>query len=231
MSDAGTCTPRVTVDISVAANRLLLRCIRVLLAYELSLRVIYSEAEVYHPSRSEYEINAAQWEKEGLLGLEFGVGDVIPSIDQPGDDLDPLPDSLILFPSFMPDRSKAVISSIDPSLLQYPGEKVIWLPGVPRLEQDKWRLEATKRINGIGENTRHFEICTFDYKDTLQCLESLHAELSETSRITLSPLGSKMQALGMALFCYVHPDVRVIYRVLGNTTLRNIQRDARKSGR
>ncbi|MDE3258370.1 MAG: hypothetical protein OYM47_11095 [Gemmatimonadota bacterium] len=210
VSDARNRAPKVTIDISVAANRLLLRCVRILLAYELSLRVIYSEAEVYHPSKSEYELNSAHWEKEGLRGLEFGVGDVIPSVDYPGDDLDPLPDSLILFPSFMPDRSKAVISSIDPSLLQYPGEKVIWLPGVPRLEQDCWRLEATKRLNGIGGTTRHFEICTFDYKETLQCLERLHSELSANSRITLSPLGSKMQALGTALFCYMHPDVRVI---------------------
>lgn len=210
ISEAETKPPRVTMDISVAANRLLLRCIKVLLEYKICLRVIYSEAAVYHPSKEEYERNAARWEEEGLLGLECGVGDVMPSIDHPGDDLDPLPDSLILFPSLKGDRSKAVISSVDPSLLQNPGDKVIWLPGVPHLDQDRWRLDAVKRINGIGEDTRHFEISTFDYKDTLQRLESLHAELSEKSRITLSPLGSKMQALGTALFCYMHHDVRVI---------------------
>ena len=35
--------------------------------------------------------------------------------------------------------------------------------------------------------------------------------MSERYTITLSPLGSKMQALGTALFCYMHPDVRVIF--------------------
>ncbi len=210
LGDSETRPLRVTMDISVAANRLLLRCLRVLLRYDIRLRVIYSEAAVYHPTREEYERNAAQWEKAGLLGLERGVSDVMPSIDHPGDDLDPQPDSLILFPSFKADRSKAVISSVDPSLLQNPGDKVIWLPGVPHVDKDRWRLEAMKRINGIGEGTRHFEISTFDYKQTLQCLEGLHAELSEKRRITVSPLGSKMQALGTALFCYMHPDIRVI---------------------
>ena len=210
ISEADTSLPRVTLDISVAANRLLLRSFKILLEYGISLRVIYSEAAIYHPSREEYERNAGKWEKEDRLGLERGVGDVMPSIVHPGDDLDPLPDCLILFPSLKGDRSKAVISSVDPSLLQNPGKKVIWLPGVPHLDQDRWRLDVMKKINGIDEDTRHIEISTFDYKDTLQCLEGLHAELSEKNRITLSPLGSKMQALGTALFCYMHHDVRVI---------------------
>ena len=180
------------------------------LEYEIYLRIIYSEAAVYYPSKEEYERNATLWEEESLLGLERGIGYVRPSIDHPGDALDPLPDSLILFPRLKGDRSKAVISFVDPSLLQNPGDKVIWIPGVPHLDQDRWRLDAVKKINGIGENTRHSEISTFDYKYTLQCLERLHDELSEKSRITLSPLGSKMQTLGTALFCYMHHDVRVI---------------------
>ena len=210
VSEAETDSPRMTMDISVAANRLLLRCIKVLLEYKICLRIIYSEAAIYHPNKEEHEKNAARWTEEGLLGLERGVGEVMPSVDHPGDDLDPLPDSLILFPSLKGDRSKAVISSVDPSLLQNPSDKVIWLPGIPHLDQDQWRLDAVKKINGIGVDTQHFEVSTFDYKDTLQCLENLYAKLSEKNRITISPLGSKMQALGTALFCYMHHDVRVI---------------------
>ena len=211
ISEAEVDPPRITMDISVAANRLLLRCVKVLLEYKIRLRIIYSEAAIYRPTKEEYEKNAARWtEEEDLLGLERGVGDVMLSVDHPGDDLDPLPDSLILFPNLKGDRSKAVISSVDPSLLQNPSGKVIWLPGIPHLEQDQWRLEAVKKINGIGIDTQYFEVSTFDYKDTLQRLENLYTKLSEESRITISPLGSKMQALGTALFCYMHHDVRVI---------------------
>ena len=201
--------PRVTFDISVTANRLLLRCIKVLFEFEICLRVIYSEAAVYYPSQEDFE-RETQTEEDNQIGLEYGVGDVRPSIDHPGEALDPLPDSLILFPSFKGDRSKAVISFVDPSLLQKPNEKVVWLVGVPHLDDDKWRLEAMKKINEIDEETRYLEVSTFDYKQTLKVLEKLHAELSDKSRITISPLGSKMQALGTALFCYMHSDVRVI---------------------
>ena len=202
--------PSVTLDVSVTANRLLLRCIKVLLEYNVQLRIVYSEAEIYHPTKEAYEGEAARWAKEEGAGLERGVGEVMASIDHSGDALDGLPDSVILIPSLKADRSKAVVSFVDPSLLQSLGDRVIWLVGVPHLEKDKWRLEAMKRINGIDEDTRHFEVSTFDYKETLQCLENLHAELADGSTLTLSPLGSKMQALGAALFCYMHRDVRVV---------------------
>ena len=211
MREAPEKPPRVTLDVSVTANRLLLRCMKVLLEYDICARIIYSEAAIYHPTKEEYEQDQANLERDNLYGLERGVSDVMPSIDHPGHALDPLPDFLILFPSFKPERSLAVVSFVDPSLLANPGDKVVWLLGVPHLAEDHWRLDAMKKINAIGEGVPQYEVNTFDYKDTLQVLEGLHADKSERYTITLSPLGSKMQALGTALFCYMHPDVRVIF--------------------
>lgn len=211
MSEAASRPPRVTLDISVAANRLVLRCIKVLLEYNISARIIYSEAAIYHPTREEYERDPGSWEKDNLLGLERGVSDVMPSIDHPGDVLEQLPDFVILFPSFKAERSQAVISFVDPSLLTNPGGKVVWLLGVPHLEEDQWRLDAMKKINGISQEAPQYNVSTFDYRETLRILESLHNKMAERYRITLSPLGSKLQALGTALFCYMHPDVRVIF--------------------
>ncbi|HEX4963626.1 MAG TPA: hypothetical protein VF173_22550 [Thermoanaerobaculia bacterium] len=211
MSEASEKPPRITLDVSVTANRLLLRCMKVLLEYDIRLRIIYSEAALYRPTKKEYEHEPEKWERDDLLGLERGVSEVMPSIDHPGYALDPLPDFLVLFPSFKPERSKAVISFVDPSLLANSGGKVAWLLGVPHLKEDSWRLDAMKKINGISEAMLQYEVSTFDYKDTLQVLERIHAEKSESHTITMSPLGSKMQALGTALFCYMHPDVRVIF--------------------
>jgi hypothetical protein len=45
----------------------------------------------------------------------------------------------------------------------------------------------------------------------VRVLENLYAEVSERYRITLSPLGSKFQALGTAWFCHMHPDVGVMF--------------------
>ena len=211
MSEAASAPPRITLDISVTANRLILKCIKVLLEYHVSVRIIYSEADIYHPTKDEYEQDEARWKEEGLLGLEQGVSDVVPSIDYPGTALDPLPDSVILFPSFNAERSKAVISFIDPSLLTTPGDKVVWLLGIPHLAEDLWRLEAVKKINRISQDSPQHQVSTFDYKETLRALEQLYIEKSVRHNITLSPLGSKMQALGAAMFCYIHPDVRIIF--------------------
>lgn len=213
MSESSVKPPSVTMDISVMANRLLLRCMKVLFEYGISLRIVYSEAAIYHPTEEEYEKDPSKWEKDDLLGLERGVSDVTPSIDHPGQALDPLPDCLLLFPSYKAERSKAVISFVDPSLLTSPGNKVVWLLGVPRLEQDRWRLNAMKKINEIGPTARQYELSTFDYKETLRVLDTIYNEMTDRYRITISPLGSKMQALGIALFSYMHPDVRVIFSI------------------
>ena len=211
MSEAQGEPPRITFDISVTANRLLLRCVKVLLEYDVFLRIIYSEAAIYHPTEAEYKQEPSKWGSDDMLGLERGVNEVLHSIDHPGQGLDPLPDFVILFPSFKSERSKAVVSFVDPALLASPSGKVVWLLGVPHLDEDIWRLEVMKTVNGIGCFDNEYKVSTFDYKETMQILERLHAEKSEGHTITVSPLGSKLQALGTALFCYMHLDVRVIF--------------------
>ncbi len=213
ISDKRPELPMVTIDISVMANRLLLRCMKVLLDANIRVRVVYSEAEVYHPTKEEYDQDPDRWEATDLLGLERGVGDLMPSSDYPGHVLDPLPNYLILFPCFKAERSKAVIDDVGPSLITNPSGKVVWILGVPHLDDDRWRLEAMRKINGISEEDRQYEVCTFDYKETLRRLEYLHEEIAEHFKIVISPLGSKMQALGIALFCYMHPDVKVMISI------------------
>ena len=211
MSEAQEQPPRITLDISVTANRLLLRCVNVLLEYDVCLRIIYSEAAIYHPTESEYSQEPSKWGSDDELGLERGVNEVFHSIDHPGHGLDPLPDFVILFPSFKSERSKAVVSFVDPALLASTSGKVVWLLGVPHLDEDLWRLDTMKDINRIGDTDNQYEVSTFDYKETMQILERLYTKKSEEHTITVSPLGSKLQALGTALFCYIHPDVRVIF--------------------
>ena len=209
-SEAKTNACNVTLDISVMANRLLLRCMKILLEYDINLRIMYAEAETYHPTRREYEREGERWKSDEHLGLERGVDRVMPSVDFPGHALDPLPDCVILFPNFKRERSRAVIGAVDPSLLTNPADKVMWLLGQPHLSENRWRVEAMKRINEIELEAPQYEVSTFDYKDALNVLERLYVERAETQNITLSPLGSKMQALGAALFCHMHPDVRII---------------------
>jgi hypothetical protein len=70
-----------------------------------------------------------------------------------------------------------------------------------------------KKINRLPESNKIVEVSTFDYKDCLSTLEHIYGRVSRAHNITLSPLGSKMQAIGSTLFCYMHPDVRVVFAV------------------
>ena len=203
--------PRITFDCSVTANRLLVRSATVLLKSDSTLRILYSEAAIYHPTKEEMEVDPARWTTEGKLGLERGVSNVMVSPDHPGHHLDPLPDCVILFPTFKPERSRAVIDFVDPSLVTAPGQKVVWLIGIPHLQDDAWRMEAMRDVNSISKEMPQYSVSTFNYKDTLQTLEALHGRLSTDFKLSLSPIGSKMQALGTSLFHYLHPDVRIVF--------------------
>jgi hypothetical protein len=205
--------PLVTFDISVTANRLILKCMKALIESGVRLRILYSEAASYYPSIEEYEQNKDRWRSDEALGLERGVSDVSISADIPGIHLDSLPNCVIIFPAFKAERSRAAITHVDPSLLISPGDKVIWLLGVPHHEEDRWRVEAMREVNDIGPNMRRYEVSTFDYKEALQTLEKIYEEMWECCNISLSPLGSKLQAVGTSLFCYLHPDVKPIFTI------------------
>ena len=205
--------PRITFDLSVAANRIVVTTMAVLCEAEAYLNILYSEAAVYHPTKTEYEAEPSAWTTESLLGLERGVGDVRPSREFPGQRFDQLPDSVILFPTFKAQRSRAVITFVDPSLDGVQGDQIIWLVGIPPLPENQWRIEASKAINGLTDDDVQYKISTLDYKETLTSLESIYDRLSNEYRLTLSPIGSKMQALGSSLFCYIHPDTRIVLAI------------------
>jgi len=203
----------VTLDISVFANRLVMRSMSALLHEEVTLRVGYCEAKNYYPTREEYLSSRSAWNIETVLGLERGVAEVATSIDHPGYHFDRLPDKVILFPSFKAERSMAVVSAIDPSILLAPSKKLVWVLGKPHLPENSWRLDAMKEINGIPAEALTYEVSTFNYLETLHILENIYERFADESNLTISPLGSKLQALGTSLFCRLRPDVRVVFAV------------------
>jgi hypothetical protein len=203
--------PVVCFDVSAAANRLLFTCIKVFLEYDIELKILYSEANSYSPSREAYEENRVRWEADEGFDLERGVSDVRVSNEYAGYHVDQLPDCVIVFPSFNRVRAQAVISAVDPSLLGIGTDNVIWLLGVPHLQNDHWRLSAMRAVNKLVDGNVQYEVSTFNYKATLERLEGIYLERVAKVKFTMAPMGSKLQALGASLFCYLHPDVRVIF--------------------
>jgi len=171
--------PSVTLDVSVMANRAIVQLMACLLRSDISLRVAYAEADVYHPTKAEFEANPDAWRSDDDVGLEQGVRDISVCPEHPGQHLDPLPDTVIVFPSFRRDRSDAVISYVDESLTVSPSTRVIWVLGVPHLPEDLWRLEAMRALNGLssdGDRCPQYQVSTFDYSQTVARLEAIYRE-------------------------------------------------------
>ncbi|QDT71341.1 hypothetical protein [Lacipirellula limnantheis] len=205
------CTPLIVFDISVAANRLLLKTFKVLLEADVDLRVLYAEAAAYHPTEDEFLQDREKWITDGKLGTEVGVSSILPTSGYSGQHLDPLPNCVILFPSFRKDRSLAVVSKVDETLITNPRQEVIWIVGSPPGVANKWRTGAMKSINEIPDTAPQHEVSTFDYKKTVEILERIYRERWTHFNLTVSPLGSKLQGIGTAIFCYLHPDVKLLF--------------------
>lgn len=205
--------PTVVFDISVASNKLLMRCMDVFFASRINLIILYSEAAVYHPTKEEFEHLKKTPLTDGV-GLEAGVSEVSICEEYAGFHVDQLPDCLLIFPSFNRERALAVVSAVDPSIVGNTMERVVWLLGLPHLPEDQWRLDMMVEIMQIPKDSSQykvFNVSTFDYRESVTLLNRLYEERSLSSKLTLSPMGSKLQALGAALFCYMRPDVRVIF--------------------
>lgn len=210
LSEKDIAQPRVVFDFTVAANRLLMPCLKVLLESNIALTILYSEAAIYHPTLAEYERDMASWTDEEFLGIERGISNIAISEEYQGHHLDQLPDCVILFPSIKWKRSKAIINEVDPALITSPRDKVIWLLGQPHSEQDSWRIEAMRNVNSLDSTSSVHEVSSFNYRDSLRTLEQIYQDKGDFVRFTLAPMGSNMQTLGTALFCYLRPSVRVI---------------------
>jgi len=202
--------PKIIFDISVCSSKLLISVIKVLFEFDIYLRIVYSEAKTYHPTFEEFEKEPEKWTSEEGFGIAQGVGNVIPSPEYPGARREN-PDLIIAFPTFKPERTKAITTYIDESLLIRSEKRIIWMVGDPHMDEEttRKRKDIIRAINKISEGVPSYEVSTLNYKKTLEVLEQIYKSKNLDFHINISALGSKMQSLGLALFGYIRPDIPV----------------------
>jgi hypothetical protein len=205
---------KIIFDISVCSSKLLLSTMKVLLEFDICLHIVYAEAAIYHPTFEEFEKEPQKWTTEEGLGIARGVAKVVAIPEYPGASREN-PPLVIAFPTFKPERTKAIIADIDETLLVKPGKRIIWIVGDPHMEGEikQKRKNTIRKINKISGQSPSYEVCTLNYKKTLQVLDPIYRDKSLDFHIYISALGSKMQSLGISLFCYVRPDVTVYLAV------------------
>lgn len=205
------CRPRITIDISSFSSRLLLTILSIAFSSDISLRILYSEAAQYRPTEEEFSTNPEVWLNNDSLALESGIGEVQPSIENTGVQIDHLPHCVFHFPNFKQARGNAILYAIDPSLVD--GRKhdgIVWFIGEPPSNINKWRTEAIKSINRIPDDSICCYVSTLLYKDSLQSLESQYQNYWKDYNISITNLGSKMQTIAISLFCRYRTNVRVV---------------------
>lgn len=206
--------PKIIFDISVFSSKLLISTIKVLLEFDICLQVVYSEAAIYHPTCNEFEKEPKNWTTEEGFGIARGVSNVVPSSEYPGITREN-PDLIVAFATFKPERTKTIITYIDETLLIQPGKRIVWIVGDPHMDEEtkKKRKNMLREINKILIEAPSYEVCTLNYKKTLEILDQIYKNNHLEYYISILALGSKMQSLGVALFCYIRPDIPVYHAI------------------
>jgi len=203
---------RVVFDLSVASNDVTIEAVGALLDCDICLTLLYAEAAEYRPAREEFESERGRFLASGEMGLDDGVLDVAVAGENNGAPSPNLPDSLIIFPGFSRDRVRAIISQVNSDWIVAPEfASLTWMVGLPPHRDLLWRREALYEIHEIKneQGVEAHDVSTFDYRETLRSLDEAYASQDYESNLTIAALGSKMQALGIALFGRACPDVSV----------------------
>ena len=206
-----TISPHIALDLTVMPSRVMLPIVSAIMELGGALTVFYTMAKRYLPDKEDFEKNRAFYCSISDITTEEGVKCITPSVTHTGQHLDPLPACIVLFPNFRRERTRAVIASIDESLLDKSNEQLVWLLTKPFTNDFTWRLQATRIVNSIKESDKSFAVEAVDYRDTMSHLEMIYANYWKTHNISISPLGTKMQRFGAALFNFSRPSTRLVY--------------------
>ena len=201
---------RVLLDISGMSRLLIVQAIVALLGIShVDLSLVYSQADVYPPSRDVVESDEqTDGIKVNLGYLSSGVFEVattpeLGSLAMPGE-----PIRLIAFPSFDPAQLANLVQELQPTYIDL-------IHGIPPNPSLQWRIEAVKRLNSSVLKHRELKdqyyASTLHYSHTLDVLLAIYRATSATNRLVLAPTGSKMQAVAVGIFRTVFRDIQIVY--------------------
>jgi len=194
-------TPCVSFDISACSSKMVLSALRMLFERNVRLRILYTEASIYHPTIEELQRSPQNWTVDGR-GMSRGILTVEQSPLYSGINLDELPILLVAFPTFKPERMRTIISALQPA-------QTIWIIGIPHAPENNWRMQSMRDINLVSSSERSYELPTFSYVETFAMLEQLYCDQVDNYHMAVAPHGSKLQNIGISLFCLLRRDVEL----------------------
>lgn len=203
---------RVFIDIS-GMSRILI--VQIIVAFRrrpeafANCFIAYVQAQHYPPSKEEAEAELLKSETDSTFSIFFlssGVFEVtlIPELSSYA--LAGVQTRLITFPALDEHLLTALRAELQPS-------RYTFLEGIPPGPHNQWRQNAIARVNHLDQiqNAERYNISTLDYRETLDCLQTLYTKYGIRDRLLISPTGSKMQAVAVGIFRSFVEDVQIVY--------------------
>jgi hypothetical protein len=211
---------RVTLDVSTMSKLAILLSLSACRELNLETTILYAEAEVYGPSREEFEEARNNREiHRPTIQIFTGVHGVVRATSLASVAMQGQPTAALVFMSFNDALTQILLNTVYPS-------RLFLINGRPPVHS--WREQATAWIHdqvrrewpednpvtsqsGAGVLVPQRAVSTLDYRETVALLIELYWHLSPTHRVLLAPAGSKMQAVGCFLVKALHPDIHIEY--------------------
>jgi len=201
----------VLIDVSAMSKFLIMVTMQILKKIHSDVTLAYAEAEVYHPTREEFENKKR---KTGIVPdfLTTGVYDILTISSLSSVSMQGYPILLAVFPTFNHFEIVALYHELSP-------QHMILFEEDPHEEVDKWRLQAIREVNRGFFNNPDYSIeqivqSTFDYTATIETLERMYSKYCYSHKILLAPTGSKLQTIAAFMFKQLHPDIQIVYPVV-----------------
>ena len=229
---------QVIFDISTASGNLILSVLNALIKHSksrpLDLTIAYSEPEEYLPTSAQYAndseslvLTACRPGDESSVH-EYGVAEVETNELYPGKSNENREEFILAVPAYRTERLSRCLQRLTDQPLADPDNFIFWILGSPPDPRRSFRLEMQRKVitsllgemsgheQGVGvkaealDDANSVEASTLHYQQILQIvIEKVDAQAGKN--ISVVHMGSKMQAVGMALALAVRSEVTVCH--------------------
>ena len=133
----------IIIDISGMSKFLIVVLLHGLEDYPGNVHIIFSEAEIYHPLREDFESKIESLSEDIMPSfLTTNVYKIVTTTELSSTSMQGYPLLIIAFPTFNYEEMYALLNEITPQYL-------VKIEGNPREKKNQWRLEAIQRINTV----------------------------------------------------------------------------------
>lgn len=222
----------IVVDISAMTKFLILVLLCKLRELSGTLRIVYSEAEDYAPTKEEYEKSKDQMEIIAYFPSR-GFQSIIRSKCLSSIRMQGQPVTIVAFTSFNEQLVRNMLGSISP-------HKLLFINGRPPRKEYNWREYATQEIHkrlieeypsdNIYDNRGLLDrvASTLYYNETIDRFNKIYEQFGTHERITCGATGSKMQTVGLFFSKIIHPDINIEYPTPDSYFVKGLSKGIRK---